>query len=388
MKQPREPRPDHLRRMVVILYFLLGIFGLLTIAASQYGGEAPFHLPLRQGLFLLLGTALLLGSAQIPFAWYQRNCGRFWLLSMGLLYLLPFFGVRLNGMRGWFRLGDFLLQPSELTKAFFLLTLVICRPRRNRRYMFPVMLLAGATWIFPILFQPDFGTAAIYLALFLSVLFLAGANWKQLAGLIGAGGAAALWFLIRYPYARERIMGLLQPDADPLGASWHIRQFVLTVARGGFWGNRIDGAIWSYAYLPLPYNDSAFATLAECLGFCGVILVLGLFALLVMSMLKLSLRAGVPETRRIFIQGAAVLVAVQSLVHISVNLALLPPTGLTLPLISYGGSSMLGCGLLLGMALSAAAAGNSRFPASAEPPPPDADGETRCVDDGQAARSQ
>ncbi len=368
---------------VPILYCLLGISGLLTIVSSQYGGDAPFHLPLRQFLFLIAGGAVLTTGAWIPFEWYRRNAFCFGVLSVGALVLLPLFGVSVNGMCGWFRLGGFMFQPSELTKAFFLLALLAVKPGK---FHFLFSCAVAAAWSVPILLQPDFGTAAIYLALFFAVLFLSGADWKQLGVLLGAGGIAGAVFLRLHPYAQQRIFSVLYPDADPLGASWHVRQLILAIERGGFFGNRLDGALWSYAYVPLPYNDSAFATLTESLGFCGAFLVIVLFCVLIQSLLKLAAQNGITANRQLFIQGSAALIALQSLVHISVNLALLPPTGLTLPLISYGGSSMIGCALLLGMALSAARMPHS--PASAELPLPDADGGTMSVDGAPAAMSR
>ena len=361
MKQPREPRPDHLRRMVVILYFLLGIFGLLTIAASQYGGEAPFHLPLRQGLFLLLGTALLLGSAQIPFAWYQRNSGRFWLLSMGLLYLLPFFGVRLNGMRGWFSIGGiFLIQPSELAKAPYLLLLSVLASNGERSpcRRFLLMSGTGAAFCGIILLQPDFGTAAVYFAGLAVVLFIAGFRKSFLLLLAMAALPCTVLFLVKHEYAMARLAGYWNPDAHLYGAGWHIKQFQYTLAHGGLFGSEWGGALWSNAYLPLSHSDSAFAAIVESGGVAGGLLILGGFLAMVWLFRGMALAAE-SRTARFLIFSAGAVCAVQALLHIGVNTALLPPTGLTLPIFSYGGSSLFGTMAAFGMACSASRPGIS-----------------------------
>ena len=169
----------------------------------------------------------------------------------------------------------------------------------------------------------------------------------------GAAAAAAL-FVWSHPYAWRRITGLFQPELDPLGSGWHVRQFELAIARGQFFGEKLGHAVWSNAYLPLSYNDSAFATMAETLGFFGTLPVYLGFALLIASLVVLANRFDLEFDARLYILSAAALIGIQSLVHISVNLCLLPPTGLTLPLISYGGSSLIGCCLMLGIALSAA----------------------------------
>ena len=204
-------------------------------------------------------------------------------------------------------------------------------------------------WIGAIVIQPDFGTSFIYFSLFLALIFVTGIRWRWLigCGLLAAGGAAG--FIALHPYAWKRLTAFLNPSS-----SWHLQQLELASARGGWFGSKIGQALWSNAYVPLPYNDSAYATLTETIGFTGALLVLLLLVLLLGALSAIALRRDLTDTARLFAAGCAMIIGIQSLLHIGVNLSLLPPTGLTLPLISYGGSSLVGCGILLGMALSAA----------------------------------
>ena len=197
---------------------------------------------------------------------------------------------------------------------------------------------------------------------------------RVVGGVLTAAAVAAVGFVLTHPYAMRRLTGFLDPESDPLGSGWHVRQFELAVARGQIFGSKLGNALWSNAYLPLPYNDSAFATLMETLGLAGGTVVVLLFVFLVAVPARAALVRPLPDDARLFAMGAVALLALQTLVHISVNLCLLPPTGLTLPLISYGGSSFAGCGLLLGMMLSALKAVPHQTTLPAEPLPPGEDG--------------
>lgn len=335
---------------------VLGLTGILTIASSRYSVVAhPDPLLFKQMLFLIAGLTMLFASSSVPFRVYRRYAP--WLGACGvlLLLLLPICGVRIHGMRGWLRFGAVSLQPSELMKAPFLLMLSVLLARRGvpelRR--FGTGALWTLLWIIPVVLQPDFGTATIYFGTFLLLYFVVGGSWALLALPPVFGLGAAAWFIRSHPYAWKRLCGFIDPGRDPLGSGWHALQFELAIARGHLFGAKLGGAVWSNNYLPFSYNDSAFATLLETLGLTGGLLAGAALALLASSLWRLGRREALPGENRVFIMGAMVLIVFQSLIHVSVNLCLLPTTGLTLPFVSYGGSSLLGCFWLLGMALSA-----------------------------------
>ncbi len=339
-----------LRGIIIFSMILLSFFGLLTILSSQSETDSPYYLVMRQLISFGAALFLMFLCSALPFSFFRKKALLLSGISLLAVLILPLLGTRINGMCGWFRYGSFSLQPTEIAKAFFLLGLVVLLKRFNKESLcFSAGLSYTLLWIAAIVIQPDFGTSFIYFAVFLSLIFVSGLRWRWLLGTIIPAAGAAVCFIYTHPYALKRLKAFLEP-----ASSWHLQQLELASARGGWFGSKIGHALWSNAYLPLPYNDSAYATLTETIGFTGALLVLLLFVLLLAALSILALRRDLTQESRLFAAGAAIIIGVQTLLHIGVNLSLLPPTGLTLPLISYGGSSLTGCGILLGIVLSAA----------------------------------
>ncbi|MBQ9753291.1 MAG: FtsW/RodA/SpoVE family cell cycle protein [Lentisphaeria bacterium] len=339
-----------LRGIIIFSMILLSFFGLLTILSSQSETDSPYYLVMRQLISFGAALFLMFLCSALPFSFFRKKALLLSGISLLAVLILPLLGTRINGMCGWFRYGSFSLQPTEIAKAFFLLGLVVLLKRFNKESLcFGAGLSYTLLWIAAIVIQPDFGTSFIYFAVFLSLIFVSGLRWRWLLGTIIPAAGAAVCFIYTHPYALKRLKAFLEP-----ASSWHLQQLELASARGGWFGSKIGHALWSNAYLPLPYNDSAYATLTETIGFTGALLVLLLFVLLLAALSILALRRDLTQESRLFAAGAAIIIGVQTLLHIGVNLSLLPPTGLTLPLISYGGSSLTGCGILLGIVLSAA----------------------------------
>ena len=342
-------RPDRSTEFLVpATAFLIALWGVLTITASQYETARPLFLAGRQLLFVLAGTAVMLTAARIPFSAHLRLRLIYAVPALLLLLLLPAAGIRINGMRGWYSLGDWSIQPSELGKGIWLLLIAAAGLRWK-----PIALWS-MLWIVPILLQPDFGTAAVYIAGLFCVWYSGGGRWKALCA-TGLLALVAAGVFLRYnAYAWRRLTAFWNPEASPRGAGWHIFQFQLAVAHGGWTGSKLGQTFWSSEYLPLAYNDSAYAAMAETLGFLGCAAVLAMYAFLYATLIRQAMRSELSDAARRYLIGTASLLAVQTLLHTGVNTGLLPPTGLTLPLISYGGSSLIGICLMLGIAVSAA----------------------------------
>ncbi len=337
--------------VIPALAFLIILWGILTITASQSVTDHPLALAGRQVLFGLIGLGLLLLTARIRFETHLRWRGIYAALVLILLFLLPVAGTRINGMRGWYLAGPVSIQPSELGKAFFLLALAGTAIRfRNFAWW-------GGLWIVPVLLQPDFGTAAVYGLSLLLIWLSCGGRWRDAA--LSAGGAlmGGLLFLKLHPYAWKRLQAFWNPAEDPAGSGWHIRQFDLAIAHGHWTGAKLGQTFWSSEYLPLAYNDSTYAAMAETLGFAGTMMALVMYAALYILLLRQAMRKDLSGSARHYLAGASVMLAVQTLLHAGVNTGILPPTGLTLPLASYGGSSLVGTLIMLGMAVSAARSG-------------------------------
>eukprot|EP00831_Metopus_contortus_P034091 TRINITY_DN27238_c0_g1_i1.p1 TRINITY_DN27238_c0_g1~~TRINITY_DN27238_c0_g1_i1.p1 ORF type:complete len:213 (+),score=52.52 TRINITY_DN27238_c0_g1_i1:90-728(+) len=176
-----------------------------------------------------------------------------------------------------------------------------------------------------------------------------GINAEYMGGIVGCGVAAVLAF--QHAYVVRRFMGFLDPGADPSGSGWHIMQFRYAMARGGWSGAGVDQAFWSKAYLPFAQSDSAFATMIEAVGLGGGALLLLVLAGLGLLFFRLALETG--DNKRVLVFCGALMLMVQSLIHVSVNLTMMPVTGLTFPFFSYGGSSIVGGMALIGMLFSA-----------------------------------
>lgn len=342
--------------LIVGILFMLGLWGCLAIYNATMLSNAPFYFAGRQLLWLFIGMTALIVCAKIPFEFYCRNIKILAVISVILLLAVLPLGVKINGMRGWYSLGYFWLQPSELAKPIFLLTLCLFGQRFKPGWLRlgAMSALAGA-WILPVTIQPDFGSVAVYGAGLMIVYWLGGGTMRPLIPLAALSVSAFIGVLVLKPYVLRRLQGFWDPWADPLNNGWHILQFRFAIARGGTTGMSWGKAYWSNCYLPLSHSDSVFAALAESLGAAGALPVILLFGLLVFAFAKLALQT--PDaTRQVFVLAFGAMVAVQALIHISVNLTILPPTGLTLPILSYGGSSLLATMIGAGMAISAATA--------------------------------
>ena len=343
---------------VFFLVALLGVTGILSIAVSSQSAADPLAMVWRQIFRLAAGLAVLWGASQISFERWKRLFPGFILLFFILLVLLIFFGVTVNGMRGWFRYGSTGFQPSEPGKAFFLAGLVLLHthPVISKMADWKRVLVTGsytACWMGVLLLQPDMGTAAIYAVTFLVTLALCRVNWRYIFALSFSGVAAAVAVVMTHPYAVRRIEGFLYPELDPLGKGWHLRQFLLAVSRGSWFGVKSANAVWSRGYLPFASNDSAFAAITEALGAVGASLIpLGFLALAGILFFSGDKLEKYPD-RRLYVISAGFMMIFQSFLHISINLGLFPITGITLLFVSYGGSSIISGALLTGIALSA-----------------------------------
>ncbi|MDD5728801.1 MAG: FtsW/RodA/SpoVE family cell cycle protein [Victivallales bacterium] len=341
--------------VVQSLLFLLCIWGCLAIYNSNTLGGEPLHFVGRQLLWLVMGMILMLAAQRIPFTFYRDNALPLAITAYIFLLSVLIWGTRINGMCGWFTFywTSASIQPSEFAKPFFIL--LLCHLAVSGKSDARIFLrLAGVTllWLLPILLQPDMGTAAVYLLAFITVCFLAGTPVKYLLSLPLLLIPAAALIIYRHPYILHRFSGFLDPAGDPLGDGWHIRQFQFTIARGGWFGVKIGKAAWANSYLPLAHSDSVFATIAESLGFIGTLPVMIIFGIIIYVLYRITLRLK-NQFQRLFIISMPAMLAVQALIHISVNVAVVPPTGLTLPLLSYGGSSLLSTLLTFGIILSA-----------------------------------
>lgn len=339
--------------LTVAVLFLMGLWGCLAIYNATAFQYSPFQYAGRQLIWLILGIFVLCITSKISFERYEKRLWTIAAIAYLSLILVLLIGSRINGMRGWFNLGFCLIQPSEISKPVFIMTL--CYFIKKELPPFKLFCtLSGVTllWCMPLLLQPDFGTMLIYIIGFLSVYFLAGGKIFYLFPSLMCIIPVSIYIYKTTPYIASRITGFLNPTAHATGAGWHILQFQYTIARGGFSGNNWGKSMWSNAYLPLSYSDSSFASIVEAIGFIGTLPVILGFCAIAYAGYRLS-KSAKTASRKIFIYSMAVTITSQALIHMSVNVGLLPPTGITLPMFSYGGSSLISIMLCFGFILSA-----------------------------------
>lgn len=334
-----------------ILIFILGFSGVLLIygsRGSQYGFNAA-ELALKQCIFLLSGILLMEIMRRTDYRKYLTAGTKLFFPALIILYGVLLFGVKINGMRGWYSLGNIYLQPSELFRFIYILFISdIYLKAKNKERAFPVALIYSIPYIGAVLLQPDYGTAMLYVMTFALISFLAGVRLRLLAILPAGALCSLLIFINCKEYGFNRIYGFFSENADVFGVAWHWKQFQLAIARGGWFGNKLSGGFWSNNYLPFSYNDSAYATMHELIGFCGAAVILVLFFILFHMTIKKSAK----NKYSLIIISCIATILMQTLLHCSINCALIPTTGLNLPLISYGGSSLTGIFMIFGMMLS------------------------------------
>lgn len=281
---------------------------------------------------------------------------------LGLVLVLTPLGAEVNGSRSWIRLpGGFSLQPSELAKVGLCVALpMLLAPAAERRQRPRVreILLAGTVTAVPVLLvmaQPDLGSALVLVALALGVLVVSGASWPWLAGVVVAvvgAVTAAFTTPLLSPYQRDRLTAFLDPSADPLGIGYQTQQVRRAIAGGGWSGQGLhEGELTSAGAIPFQETDFAFSVAGEELGFVGAAFVVVLLALVVGRIALAGMRSEDPFVRLVC-WAVAAWFAVQSVENIGMNLGLLPVTGLPLPFLSYGGSSMFACWAALGVVVA------------------------------------
>jgi cell division protein FtsW len=333
---------------------LLGL-GLVMIASASIGiaerqvGD-PFYYLLRQGLFAAMGVALAFAAAQVPLKVWQ-TIGPLLLMLSGILLValfIPGVGRSVNGSTRWLMLGPFNLQPSEMVKLTFIIYLAGYLVRRSEAvrntvsgFLMPMSLVG----IFAVLMllQPDFGASAVVMATALGMMFLGGIRlW--LFGLLLAMAASALALLaISSPYRMERLTTFLNPWADPFNSGFQLTQSLIAFGRGEWQGVGLGSSVQKLFYLPEAHTDFVYAVLAEELGLIGAALVVVLFGVLIWRIFRIgkcSAESG-NDFGSYLSYGIGLWLAMQAFINMGVNMGLLPTKGLTLPLMSYGGSSMI-----------------------------------------------
>jgi cell division protein FtsW len=342
----------------------------MDYAAEQFGN--PFYHILRHGIYLGAGVLVLLATLRVPVALWQQASQP--LLVSGLLLLavllVPGIGREVNGATRWIGFGLFNVQPSELMKLFFVVYLASYIPRRGEELqrrmlgMLKPLALLGLVLVL-LLLEPDFGAAVVIAGTTFGMLFVGGARLLPFIAILAMGLFGAGLLAIASPYRMQRLVTYLDPWADQFSSGYQLTQALIAFGRGELFGVGLGNSVQKLFYLPEAHTDFVFAIVAEELGLVGCVLFIGLFAALVARILWIARAAA--QRQQLFAAhacvGVALLVAAQVFINIGVNAGLLPTKGLTLPFLSYGGSSLLILFAMMG--LVARIEHETRLPAAA-----------------------
>ena len=320
----------------------------ISIADSQHIG--PFYYLIRHLVFLALGITLACVVARVELARIEKHAVLLLLVAfiMLLLVFVPGIGMRINGARRWIHLGISGFQSVEMVKLILIVYLASYLVRHRESVhgsMAGVLKPIGISGLLVLLLlaQPDFGSATLLLAVSLGMIWLGGARLRNLGLLAALATPALAWAAMFEDYRLKRLKSFLDPWADPFNEGFQLTQALIAVGRGEWFGVGLGASVQKLFYLPEAHTDFILAVIAEELGFFGILLVLGLFGTLVGSGMRIGLRA--MERGQRFggycAFGISLMIAFQALVSIGVNLGVLPTKGLTLPLISSGGSSVM-----------------------------------------------
>ncbi len=338
-----------------LLVMLLLFIGVVMVLSSSYarayydpgdvtGGNAAYYF-VRQLLFSLLGTAVMLLASRLPMSFYRHYAFHFLVFSIVLLMLVPFIGVKANGSRRWLGVGGLTLQPSELAKLAVILSfsVLICRMKgRMGTFRYGILPFAAILGVIVglLVLEPHFSASVIILAIGAIMLFLGGVGIGWFAAAFAAAGSGLFVLLTLFPYASSRINTWRDPFASSSDEGYQIVQSLYSIGSGGLSGLGLGGSRQKFLYLPEEHNDFIFSVVCEELGFIGAACILILFSMLVLRGYHIALRS---HDRFSFLvcAGLTSLLAIQVFLNVAVVTNLIPCTGISLPFFSYGGTALV-----------------------------------------------
>lgn len=337
-------------KLLLLSIIIISLFGLLMIySASSIWAEYKFNDPYKflktQSIFLIIGYIIIYIISKIPYQTYLKysNLILITCIILLILVLIPGIGTVRNGSRSWFGIGSLGIQPSEFTKlGIIIFTSKYLSKNKIKDIKTSVLpILSIVILIFGlIMLQPDFGTGMIIVVTIIVLLFISGVklNFFIKLGVIGLIGIIGL--IIIAPYRLKRIISFINPWNDPLGSGFQIIQSLYAIGPSGLLGAGLGNSIQKHFYLPEPQTDFIFSIISEELGFIGVIFLITLFIIIIYRGINISLKQ-VDNFAKYLSFGLTFSIAFQTILNLMVVVGLIPVTGVTLPFLSYGGSSLL-----------------------------------------------
>jgi len=349
-------------QLLLVVFSLMAVGLVIVASASIPEGIAlsadPFRFLKRHILYIIICLAVLAGTVCVPMQrWYDKQNFLLTIAYLGLLAVL-LVGTEVNGSHRWLRLGPFNMQPSEFAKLAIVLFLASYLVRRQEEvidtikgFIKPLVILSAFALL--LLLQPDLGSTVVIVVIMMGMLFIADAKLISFIGIAVSLLAVIVVLIVTSPYRMARVFGFLDPWSDPFGRSYQLTQSLMAFGRGGWFGQGLGNSVQKLEYLPEAHTDFIMAILAEELGFVGVTIVIILEFVLVYKAFTIGKKALLQNS--IFSGyvaiGIAIWFAFQSAVNVGAASGIAPTKGLTLPLVSYGGSSLLTIALAVGLLL-------------------------------------
>jgi cell division protein FtsW len=334
----------------------LSLFGLLMVYNSSVAmairdfGNQYYYLQ-EQAKWLGLGLIILCIFSCIDYRFWKRIAFPTMIGTIVLLciVLLPGIGIQALGAKRWINLGFFVLQPAEFAKLSMIIYLSAWFSGKSNQRLISFLVLLGV-FVGLIMLEPDLGTAMILILTSIGVYFFSGAPLQQFALVLPVIGVGVTSLALFSPYRFKRLLTFFNPEQDPLGASYHIRQAIIAIGSGGIFGVGLGQSRQKYEYLPEANTDSIFAIIGEELGFIGCVALIAVYIFILWRGFRIARRMDDTFGRNLAL-GITTWIGIQTIINISAMVALIPLTGVPLPFISYGGSSLIimfaACGILI-----------------------------------------
>lgn len=350
-RNPAQQRPYDVGLLLIALS-LMSIGLVIVTSASMPVAiklhDNPFYFAIRHGIYLIAATIAAMVVAQLPMQFWRKANPYFLLLAIGMLIAVLFIGRTVNGSTRWLAFGPLTIQAAEPAKLFlfcYLAGYLVRRYEQVTENLIGFIKPLGVFFVMALLLlaQPDLGTVIVMLATTIGLLFLAGAKLWQFFALVFVGLLAVVALIMAEGYRMKRVVSFMDPWAEPFGAGYQLTQSLMAYGRGDWFGQGLGNSLQKLDFLPEAHTDFIMAIMAEELGFVGVLTILGLILWMVLKALRIG-NAAIEQSRPyegFLAYAIGIWFSFQTAVNIGASAGILPTKGLTLPLVSYGGSSLI-----------------------------------------------
>ncbi|MDA3509150.1 putative lipid II flippase FtsW [Acinetobacter junii] len=359
-KLPAEMTPRNILIFCVVSLLCLGsvMVASASMPYAEYIHENPFYFLIRHGISIVVAAVVAFLTYRVSLNLWFKNAFPLWLITIILLFAVLVVGSEVNGAHRWIKVGGFTIQPTEIAKivmAIFTADYVVRRAKEVRTHWKGLLRLSGvmALTVGFIVAEPDLGATAVIVLMMVGVFFLAGAPATQFLIMLGAILAGITALILFEPFRFQRLISFTNPWADPLGVGYQLSNALMAFGRGEWFGTGLGHSVQKLSYLPEAHTDFMLAVLGEEFGFFGVTTVM----ILSFTMLACCIRIGHRALQHNYLRagylayGISIIFLLQILVNAGMNMGLMPTKGLTLPFISYGGTSLMMCAAMISLIL-------------------------------------